>query len=240
MSRHYLGSWTLPSGNSVDAYLSADIKSDAMNFVALRPRTGLEPSRPLERRDVSRDHSRHRVRDREGGRGKRRDMSARLLRHLARDSRRRDGGPARMMTAGGDIHRLDRATFRTSRLLDYCERKELIAQTGHEPDLWPLVVLKELVDNALDACEDTDIAPEITVTVGPRHITVADNGPGLPVSTIAGVLDFSVRVSSREAYIAPDRGAQGNALKTLVAMPFVLDGSAGGWRSRRLGRGTTS
>jgi hypothetical protein len=44
---------------------------------------------------------------------------------------------------------------------------------------------------------------------------------------VEGVLDFSIRVSSREAYAAPDRGAQGNALKTLVAMPFVLDGKSG-------------
>ncbi len=41
------------------------------------------------------------------------------------------------------------------------------------------------------------------------------------------MLDFSIRVSSREAYVAPDRGAQGNALKTIVAMPFVLDGECG-------------
>ena len=27
--------------------------------------------------------------------------------------------------------------------------------------------------------------------------------------------------------MAPDRGAQGNALKTIVAMPFVLDGEEG-------------
>ncbi len=45
--------------------------------------------------------------------------------------------------------------------------------------------------------------------------------------TLDGVLDYAVRVSSREAYAAPDRGAQGNALKTLVAMPFVLDGDRG-------------
>lgn len=56
---------------------------------------------------------------------------------------------------------------------------------------------------------------------------MTDNGPGLPASTIKGVLDYTVRVSSREAYVAPDRGAQGNALKTLVAMPFVLNGERG-------------
>src|SRR4051812_26923766 len=58
-------------------------------------------------------------------------------------------------------------------------------------------------------------------------MTVADNGPGLPAETIERVLDFSVRVSSREAYVSPTRGAQGNALKTILAMPFVLDGRHG-------------
>ncbi|MEE9249653.1 MAG: ATP-binding protein [Alphaproteobacteria bacterium] len=123
--------------------------------------------------------------------------------------------------------KLDRTTLRTSRLLDFCSRKELIAQTGHQPDAWPLVVLKELVDNALDACEEAEVAPEITIQVHDNGISVTDNGPGIPSETITDVLDFSMRVSSREAYVAPDRGAQGNALKTIVAMPFVLDGDQG-------------
>jgi DNA topoisomerase VI subunit B len=115
-----------------------------------------------------------------------------------------------------------RATFTTSRLLDFFSEKELTAQTGHGPGQWPLVIVKELLDNALDACEEAGTAPEISVTVNGEGITVTDNGPGIPPETVAGVLDYSVRVSSREAYAAPDRGAQGNALKTLVAMPFVL------------------
>jgi DNA topoisomerase VI subunit B len=122
---------------------------------------------------------------------------------------------------------LDRAVFRTSRLLDFCSEKELILQTGHQPADWPLVVLKELVDNALDACEESEIPPEITVTVDGQRITVADNGPGIALSTIQGVVDFTTRVSSRDAYVSPTRGAQGNALKTILAMPFVLDGSSG-------------
>lgn len=122
---------------------------------------------------------------------------------------------------------LERTTFRTSRLLEFCSRKELVAQTGHEPDAWPLVVLKELVDNALDACEEAGVPPEFGVQVEPGAITVVDNGPGMPPGTVADILDFSSRVSSREAYVAPDRGAQGNALKTILAMPFVLDGAAG-------------
>ena len=125
------------------------------------------------------------------------------------------------------VARLDRTTLRTSRLLDFCSRKELIAQTGHQPEAWPLVVLKELVDNALDACEEASTEPMIAVQVNETGIAVSDNGPGIPGGTIEAVLDFTIRVSSREAYVAPDRGAQGNALKTIVAMPFVLDGERG-------------
>ena len=122
---------------------------------------------------------------------------------------------------------LERTTFATSRLLDFCSEKELTAQIGHDSDDWPLVALKELVDNSLDACEEADTAPEITVKVDTGGITVSDNGPGIPGETITGVMNYSVRVSNREAYVAPDRGAQGNALKTLLAMPFVLDGDRG-------------
>ncbi len=122
---------------------------------------------------------------------------------------------------------LTRTAFQTSRLLDFVSEKELTLQCGFGPESWPLVALKELVDNALDACEENGIAPEITVTVDKSTITVSDNGPGIPPAVVDRLLDFSVRVSSREAYVAPDRGAQGNALKTLVAMPFVLDGEEG-------------
>ncbi len=127
----------------------------------------------------------------------------------------------------GQERRLERTTFETSRLLDFVSEKELTFQCGYGPESWPLVILKELLDNALDACEERGIPPAITVTVDETAITVADNGPGIPPETVERMLDFSVRVSSREAYVAPDRGAQGNALKTIVAMPFVLDGTTG-------------
>ncbi len=129
------------------------------------------------------------------------------------------------MTAPGP--KLERTTFRTSRLMDFCNKKELTAQTGHQPEAWPLVVLKELVDNALDACEEAGVAPKVSVKVDETGITVTDNGPGIHETVIQDILAFSIKVSSREAYIAPDRGAQGNAWKTLIAMPFVLDGESG-------------
>jgi hypothetical protein len=120
-----------------------------------------------------------------------------------------------------------RTTFSTSRLLEFCSRKELVAQTGHESCDWPLVVIKELVDNSLDAAEEAGIAPVLRVTVARGKIRVRDNGPGIPPETVASILDFTTRTSSREAYVAPDRGRQGNAMKTIMAMPFALSGEEG-------------
>jgi hypothetical protein len=119
--------------------------------------------------------------------------------------------------------RLTRVPFRVSRLMEFCTRRELVNQTGHQEFQWPLVVLKELVDNALDAAEEAEIAPIISIIVTGDSIAVRDNGPGIPAKTIEGVLDYNIRVSSREAYVSPTRGAQGNALKTILPMAYVLN-----------------
>ncbi len=123
--------------------------------------------------------------------------------------------------------KLRREAFRTSRLLDFCSERELVKQIGHPVDQWPLVILKELVDNAIDAAEEANIAPVILVGVANGDISITDNGPGISPETVADILDFSVRVSSREAYVSPTRGAQGNASKTIVAMGFAIDGASG-------------
>jgi hypothetical protein len=122
---------------------------------------------------------------------------------------------------------LKRTTFRTLRTMDFFSEKELVTQTGHGRKEWPPVFLKETIDNALDACEEAGIAPQINVKVDAGGMTVTDNGPGIPVETIAGAMDFTVRCSNREMYVAPDRGAQGNALMTLLSMPYVVDPAGG-------------
>src|SRR6516165_12442385 len=55
-------------------------------------------------------------------------------------------------------HKLTRVTFTVSRLMEFCSKKELVNQTGHSVWEWPLVLLKELFDNALDACEEAEVA----------------------------------------------------------------------------------
>ena len=129
-------------------------------------------------------------------------------------------------------HKIDRVAFFTSRLMEFCTEKELVAQTGHESYEWPLVVVKELVDNSIDACEEAGVAPVITVAIwsdqGGKRIVIEDNGPGIPPGTVAGIIDYNVRASSKEAIISPTRGRQGNALKTILPMAYVLGGKGKG------------
>ncbi len=65
-------------------------------------------------------------------------------------------------------------------------------QTGSRVEDWPLVVINELIDNALDACEEADVAPEITVMADAAGIAVIDNGPGLPESMIELALEYAL------------------------------------------------
>jgi len=119
--------------------------------------------------------------------------------------------------------KLTRVAFKVSRLMEFCSQRELQNQTGHAIYEWPTVVAKELIDNALDACEEAEVAPDIAVVVEEDAIVVQDNADGIDAETIESVLDYTIRVSSREAYVSPTRGAQGNALKTILAMGYVLD-----------------
>jgi DNA topoisomerase VI subunit B len=134
--------------------------------------------------------------------------------------------------------KLTRVAFKVSRLMEFCKERELVNQTGHSVYEWPLVVAKELIDNALDACEEAEVAPVISVAAYRRIdpdpdntkdvLVVTDNGGGFDPGTIVSLLDYTTRVSSREAYVSPTRGAQGNALKTILAMGYVLDRKIGG------------
>jgi len=121
---------------------------------------------------------------------------------------------------------LQRTHFSISRAAEYFDAKELQAQTGQPVDKFATVVLKELMDNALDACETAGVAPEISVTVDRDDdrivIAVVDNGPGLPPDVLARILNFDTRTSDKSRYRSPTRGAQGNALKTIVGIPTAL------------------
>ena len=84
------------------------------------------------------------------------------------------------------------------------------------------------MDNALDAAEEAEVAPDITVIVDPG--TDHHRGQCRRHRRRDHRSRFSITRSgsrSREAYVSPTRGAQGNALKTILAMGYVLDRKLG-------------
>jgi DNA topoisomerase VI subunit B len=121
----------------------------------------------------------------------------------------------------------ERKTFSVSRLAEFATLDELTKQTGQPPENWVLVVIKELVDNALDEAEKAGIAPNVEVVVSDNSITVADLGRGVPHALIKALTDYSIKTSSNAAYVSPTRGQQGNALQSILPMGFVLDGKQG-------------
>jgi hypothetical protein len=122
--------------------------------------------------------------------------------------------------------KLQRTTFETSRAAEYFDARQLSALVGVSQDEFASVCLKELVDNSLDACETAVVAPVVGVKVEREddliHLSVSDNGPGIPAEVVRKVLDYNVRVSDKAAYRSPTRGAQGNALKTVIGIPYAL------------------
>jgi DNA topoisomerase VI subunit B len=122
---------------------------------------------------------------------------------------------------------LQRTTFQTSRLLEFFSEKELQMQIGFPKEQWPIALLKELLDNALDACETAGMLPDIEVTVEPDRVSVRDHGPRLPVKTLKQSMNYFARVSDKAHYVSPTRGQLGNALKCLWAAPYVAHGQDG-------------
>ncbi|NJN76351.1 MAG: ATP-binding protein [Synechococcaceae cyanobacterium RL_1_2] len=118
-----------------------------------------------------------------------------------------------------------RQNFIKSRNLEYFTVAELSMMMGAEPQRWPIMLIKECIDNSLDASEKFGpVVLDLTITT--NDFTITDDGPGIPTEVIKNSLDYSVRVSSNDAYVSPTRGQLGNALKLLWAAAYVHSGHA--------------
>jgi hypothetical protein len=115
-----------------------------------------------------------------------------------------------------------------SREAEYFTVRELQTLTGQQQHRFVSVILKELLDNAIDAAETAGVAPVLHVGWVPdpdadqAQLTITDNGPGLPRDTVRRILNFTTRTSDKAVYRSPTRGAQGNALKTVLGIPWAL------------------
>ena len=105
--------------------------------------------------------------------------------------------------------------------------QKLTNVTAHD---WDLYILKELVDNALDADEmvqHENGPPSIRIIMeydrqgNGLRVTVT-NRALFPLEYVGDLFDLEKRVSVKDYYNHPTRGAQGNALKTILGIPYAL------------------
>ena len=104
-----------------------------------------------------------------------------------------------------DDNKLSRTTFSTSRAAEFLEERALQAQTGQSRANFGDVVLKELVDNALDECETAGVTPEVEIEQDGYGLRISDNGRGLTTEIVERVLDFNTLTSDKAAYRSPTR-----------------------------------
>lgn len=116
-----------------------------------------------------------------------------------------------------------RRMLERKRSLDYVTLQGLTVQTGCDPEDLDIFVLKELVDNALDACEENNPTIEVTFETDKFvTLTVKDSGKGLTEADVKRIVDFDRSYSTKFHYKYPTRGALGNALKCVFGIPYAL------------------
>ncbi len=99
-------------------------------------------------------------------------------------------------------------------------------QTGMEIHRWNLYIIKELLDNGVDACEVPGIPPKIQVRISKEGnsltFSIKDNAGGITKEQLEKIIDLSTYSGTKYYYRRCSRGMQGNALLTVLSVPFVL------------------
>lgn len=120
-----------------------------------------------------------------------------------------------------------REVLQTRRDAEYFTVEGLRTLTGLSEDQWEYAIFKELIDNALDALDESQdrIIVIDLFSQDPEAdnstLTILDSGGGISESTLDSIVDFSVYASDKREYRTPTRGYQGNALKTVIAICYL-------------------
>jgi DNA topoisomerase-6 subunit B len=99
-----------------------------------------------------------------------------------------------------------------------------------------IVAVKEAIDNSLDACEDANILPEISVKIdqldrAEYRLTVEDNGPGIVERNIPNVF-ARLLYGSRFHAVRQSRGQQGIGISAVVMYGQLTTGKPATVRSK--------
>ena len=107
--------------------------------------------------------------------------------------------------------------YKTRISSDYFTAQGLETRTGLSRNNWSVALIKELIDNALDAIEP-NTTKEITIEYSYGTLNIFDNGPGLNIADVKAIYDFEYYVSKNRHIINISRGKQGNGLKSVIGI----------------------
>lgn len=101
------------------------------------------------------------------------------------------------------------------------------------------MIVKEAIDNSLDACEEYGIIPEVSVRVSKLsgdiyEVQIEDNGPGIDrkeVPKVFGQLLYGSRFHS----IRQSRGQQGIGITAAILYGQITTGKAASIKSKKMG-----
>lgn len=110
----------------------------------------------------------------------------------------------------------------TKRNIEYFSTSSLQTLTGLTVERWDNAVIKELLDNALDALDRAGISDKtIKISSNDNSFFICDNAGGIPEQVIDNIYNFDIYTSSKRDYRTATRGAQGNALKTIIGICYL-------------------
>lgn len=111
----------------------------------------------------------------------------------------------------------------TTRGLDFVILDELRKRTGVNPDSVLKFALGEMLCNALDKEDATEITIDVGVEEDFCRLEVRDNGAKkLTLREIKLILDFESKASSKRGFLIVSRGYLGNALKCIFGYSYAL------------------
>lgn len=126
--------------------------------------------------------------------------------------------------------------FSFNREFDFVRLEGLRKATGQPAHDWDLYIIKELIDNALDADENLwrenpDQFPRLRIQIKYKKVPAiksqellveVSNRSIFPVEKINDIFDTQWYTSRKAFFKGLTRGVLGNALKTLLGIPYAL------------------
>jgi hypothetical protein len=116
--------------------------------------------------------------------------------------------------------------------MDYVTVNGVVLRTGYaNKSHWYLLLIKELLDNAIDflwknysGTADASVTVDITMDDSLFHIKVRNtNSRNVPVfQNLSAIFDYDMRYGSKQNQHIISRGMLGDALKQILAWPYVL------------------